>query len=88
MAQNSYNRIKKKDRLIYDRDYEKEVKWNKEKYRKFELRLDRRVAEKFEEQLKKDKLGFTEWVKERVYEYLQIEDIEEFYKILNLSEVS
>ena len=54
-----------------DRNYEKETKWRKEKYKRYVLDLDKEIAEKFSEMLKKDNKQFSEWAKERIKKYLE-----------------
>lgn len=54
-----------------DRNYEKETKWRKEKYKRYVLDLDKEIAEKFSEKLKKDNKKYSEWAKERIKKYLE-----------------
>ena len=54
-----------------NRNYEKENIWRKEKYKRYVLDLDKKIAERFSEKLKKDNKKYSEWAKECIRKYLE-----------------
>ena len=43
------------------RNYKKEAKWSKEKYKDFHIKIDKELGEKFGEQMKKENKSITEY---------------------------
>ena len=48
------------------RNYQKELAWQRKKYRRYQAMLPLNEAEELQRQLDKDKIGFTEWVRQKI----------------------
>ena len=53
------------------RNYKKESKWQKEKYGVIKAYVDKDLATKFKEQLKKDNITIADFIKKAIKEYLK-----------------
>lgn len=53
------------------RDFKKETEWRKNKYKRLVADVDKDIANKFQEQLKKDNIKFSDWIKENIKNYLE-----------------
>ena len=65
-----------KKKYVYDRskyDRSKEYAREKETFKKYTLRLDRKTAEKLNKKLKKNKDTFTQLAREMIEKYLRDE---------------
>ena len=48
------------------RNYRNENRWQRETYTRFQASLRKEEAEILNEELKKEEIGFTEWVRRRI----------------------
>lgn len=53
------------------RDLKKETEWRKNKYKRLVVDVDKDIAEKFLEELKRDGKSYSEWVKENIKKILE-----------------
>ncbi len=54
------------------RNYKKETKWQKEKYEKFESRINKELGLKFKEYLKSKNMTFADWLRKKIKEELKL----------------
>lgn len=53
------------------RNYEKEAKWAKEKYCRIVTAVEKEKGEKFKEKLKKDNRSVSDFINEKIDEYMK-----------------
>ena len=53
------------------RDLKKETEWRKNKYKRFVVDIDKKVAETFLNKLQEEQKNYSEWVKENIKKYLE-----------------
>lgn len=52
------------------RNFKKESNWRKKKYKRLVVDVDFDYATKFLEKLQSNEIGFSEWVKNKIDEYM------------------
>lgn len=62
---------KSREVLKMARDLKKETEWRKNKYKRLVVDVDKEVAEIFLNKLQKDQKNYSEWVKEKIENYLK-----------------
>lgn len=53
------------------RDLKKETEWRKSKYKRLVVDVDKEIAEAFLNKLQKNQKNYSEWVKEKIENYLK-----------------
>lgn len=53
------------------RDYQKETEWRKTKYTRLLADVDKELAEAFKAKLKSQGISYSDWLKERIEEYMK-----------------
>ncbi len=53
------------------RNYEKENKWQKEKYKRIELRIEKKLGEQFVELIERQGISRNQWGTEQIKKYLK-----------------
>lgn len=53
------------------RNLKKEAEWERQKYKRYQYRCPKDVSEQLDEKLKSDKLTFSQWLKEKIEQYLK-----------------
>jgi hypothetical protein len=62
---------KSREVLKMARDLKKETEWRKNKYKRLVVDVDKEIAEIFLNKLQKDQKNYSEWVKEKIENYLK-----------------
>lgn len=53
------------------RNRKKEAEWERKKYKRYQYRCPKEVSEQLDKKLKSDKLTFSQWLKEKIEQYLK-----------------
>ena len=53
------------------RNYEKENEWQKEKYKRIELRIEKKLGEQFVELIERQGISRNQWGTEQIKKYLK-----------------
>lgn len=53
------------------RNYKNENEWQKEKYKRIEIRVDKRLGEQFVELIEKQGISRNQWGTEQIKKYLE-----------------
>jgi hypothetical protein len=56
--------------VVKNRNYVGEANWEKDKYKQFNIKIDRCLGESFSARLKENGVKLSDWFRERVNEYL------------------
>lgn len=54
-----------------NRNYKKEKEWQKEKYSRIDIYIDKDLGNKFRTKLKEDNETLTGWVRKKIEEYIK-----------------
>ena len=55
------------------RNYEKENEWQKEKYKRIELRIEKKLGEQFVELIERQGISRNQWGTEQIKKYLLLD---------------